>query len=149
MAWIVQPYSQDACRIGSGPVAALGSVEDRFGGNFVKLQCLHQIASTSTLTCRPIPQNCPPLSSPPPQTVTINWLLPLMGGTAIAFCCFWPPRLPFHCCPTIPVVQLRHRHHCQHPCRHPPPCHCHRVFIVLRLSSRCRLLPLVMPLYCF
>ncbi len=134
MAWIAQPYSQDACRIGSGPFNALGRAEDRFGGDFVKLQFLHQITSTSTLICHPIPPNRPPLSSPPPQTVTINWLLPRMGGTAIVFCCCWPPRLLSHRCHTIPVAQSRrHRHH-QHHCLHLPPCHCHHIFIVLHLS---------------
>ena len=41
-------------------------------------------ASTSTLVCPPIPQNCPSLSSTPPQTVDISWLLPRMVGTALA-----------------------------------------------------------------
>jgi hypothetical protein len=31
MAPIVQPYSQDACRIGSGAFSALGWAESRFG----------------------------------------------------------------------------------------------------------------------
>ncbi len=143
MAWIAQPYSQDACRTGSGSFAALGWAEDRFGGNCVKLQCLHQIASTSTLICCPIPPNWPPLFSPPPHTVTINWLLPQIGCT---ICCCWPTRLPYHWCRTIPVVQLRYRFCCQYPCRHLCPWHHHRVFIVLCLSLRRCLLPPVMPL---
>ncbi len=49
----------------------------------MKLQYLHQIVSTSTLICCPIHPDCPTLSSPPPQTVTIDWLLPWMGGS----CC--------------------------------------------------------------
>ncbi len=102
----------------------------------MKLQYLHQIASTLTLICRPIPPNCPTLSSPLPQTVTINWLLPLMGGTATAFCCCWPPRLLSHRCRTIPVIKLHLRHCPQHPCCHPPPCHRHCIFIVLRLLLR-------------
>jgi hypothetical protein len=86
--------------------------------------------------CHPIPPNRTPLSFPPPQTVTVNWLLSQMGGTAIAFCCRWPPRLPSHHCRTIPAVQSRHRRHHQHRCHHPPPCNCHCIFIVLRLSLR-------------
>ena len=60
MALITQPYPQDACGIGSAPISALGWAEDRFGGNFVELKCLHQIASTSTSLCHPIPQKSPP-----------------------------------------------------------------------------------------
>jgi len=33
----------------------------------VEIKCLHQITSTSTLFCHPIPHNCPPLLSPPPN----------------------------------------------------------------------------------
>ncbi len=86
----------------------------------MKHQYLHQIASTLTLICRPIPPNRPTLSSPPPQTVTINWLLPWMGGTAIAFCCCWPPRLLSHHHRTIPAIQSRHHHrrHQQYCRRH-------------------------------
>jgi hypothetical protein len=32
----------------------------------------------------PPPRNCPSLSSTPPQTVDISWLLPRMGGAALA-----------------------------------------------------------------
>jgi hypothetical protein len=35
MAQITQPYSQDACRIGSGAFSALGWAESRFGIDFL------------------------------------------------------------------------------------------------------------------
>ncbi len=35
MAMIAQPYSQDACEIGSGAFFALGWVESRFGIDFL------------------------------------------------------------------------------------------------------------------
>jgi hypothetical protein len=35
MALIAQPYSQDACRIGSGAFSALGWAESRFGIDFL------------------------------------------------------------------------------------------------------------------
>jgi hypothetical protein len=35
MAPIAQPYSQDACRIGSGAFSALGWAESRFGIDFL------------------------------------------------------------------------------------------------------------------
>jgi hypothetical protein len=45
MAPIVQPYSQDACGIGSGAFSALGWAESRFGTDFLVVIFSFVIAS--------------------------------------------------------------------------------------------------------
>jgi hypothetical protein len=72
MALIVQQYTQGTCGIGSGPFGALGFAEVRKGSDLVELKCLHQITSTLTLFCHPIPHNPPPLLSPSPPTITMS-----------------------------------------------------------------------------
>ena len=72
MALTAQPDTQDACGIGSSSFAPSGCTEVRQGSDFMELKCLHQITSTLTLFCHPIPHNGPPLLAPPPPTISMS-----------------------------------------------------------------------------
>ncbi len=69
---------------------------------------LHSINSTLTLSWGSIPPICLSLLSPPPQTVHISWLLPWMGGAALASILHVAGHpSPSHHCRPIVVVQLQ------------------------------------------
>ncbi len=73
------------CRIDSCAFAAMGWADGWFGIDIEWRSIdLHLINAVLTLFRGSIPPNCPSLLSPPPQTVHISWLLPWMGGAALA-----------------------------------------------------------------
>jgi hypothetical protein len=77
MAPIAQPYSQDACRIGSGAFSALGWAESRFGIDF--LVVIFSIIVVSVVVVSIICTACFPLFAshhlPPVAIMTMMLLL--------------------------------------------------------------------------
>ncbi len=67
MGWIVQPYAQDACGLGSSTSPAPGGAEHRSGINIVELRKLHQIASPVADLHHPSPNSFLSLISSPPN----------------------------------------------------------------------------------